>query len=52
MYERYGKCSKILNTFHVLFSNIMWVIKAGICKMLVKLANRKDPNQTVSSEVV
>ena len=52
MYERYGKCSKILNTFHFLFSYKMLVIKAGICKKLVRLANREDPDQTASSEVV
>ena len=52
MYERYGKCSKILNTFHVLFSNKVLVIKAGICKMLVRLANREDPDQTALPEAV
>ena len=30
----------------------MWVIKAGIYKMLVRIANREDPNQTASSEAV
>ena len=42
----YGKCSKNLNTFIVLFSNKMLLFKAGICKMLVKIANREDPDQT------
>ena len=49
---RYGKCSKILNTFLVLFSNKMLVIRAGIHKMLVRIANREDPDQTASSEAV
>ena len=38
----YGKYSKILNTFLVLFSNKMLVIRAGIHKMLVRKANRED----------
>ena len=29
-----------------------WVIKAGIHKMLVRIANREDPDQTASSEAV
>ena len=45
----YGKCSKILNTFLVLFSNKMLVITAGIQNMLVRIANRKDIGQTASS---
>ena len=39
---KYGKCSKILNTFIFLFSNKMLVISAGIHKMLVRIANRED----------
>ena len=46
------KCSKISNTFLFLFSNRMWVIKAGIRRMLVRIANREDPGQTTSSEAV
>ena len=42
--------SKILNTFLFLFSNKMLVIKAGIHKILVRIANREDPDQTISSE--
>ena len=30
----------------LLFSNIMLVIRAGIHKMLVRIANREDPDQT------
>ena len=40
----YGKCSKILNTFLFLFSNKMLVIRAGIHKMHVRIANRKVPD--------
>ena len=36
-----GNCSKMLNTFLFLFSNKMWVIKAGIHKMLVRIASRE-----------
>ena len=42
----YGKCSKILNTFHFLFSKKMWVIMAAIHKMVVRVANREDPDQS------
>ena len=30
----------------------MWVIRAGILKMPVRIANRGDPDQTASSEAV
>ena len=30
----------------------MWVIKAGFHKMLVRIANREDPDQTASLEAV
>ena len=30
----------------------MLVIRAGIHKMLVRIANREDPDQTASSEAV
>ena len=46
----YDKCSKNSNTFFFLFSNKMLVIIAGIHIMLVRLANREDPDQTASSE--
>ena len=39
---------KVLNTFLVLFLNKMLVIRAGIHKMFVRIANREDPDQTVS----
>ena len=48
----YGKCSKILNAFLFLFSNKMLVFRAGIHKMLVRIANREDPDLTASSEAV
>ena len=38
----YGKYSKILKTFLFLFSNKMLVLRAGIHKMLVRIANRED----------
>ena len=47
-----SKCSKISNIFLFLFSNKMLVLMAGIHKMLVRIANREDPDPTVSSEVV
>ena len=50
--QRYGKCSKISNTFLVQFSNKILVFKAGICKMFVRTAKREDPDQTASSEAV
>ena len=40
------KCSKISNTFHFLFSKKMGVIRAGIHKILVRKANREDPDKT------
>ena len=45
----YGKYSKISNTFHFLFSNKTLVIRARIHKMLVRITNRVDPDQTASS---
>ena len=47
-----GKCSKILNTFLFLFSNKMLVIRAGTHKMLFRIANREDFDQTASQEAV
>ena len=42
----YSKCCKISNTFLFLFSNEMqvWVIRAGINKLLVRIANSEDPD--------
>ena len=48
----YGKCSKILNTFLFLFSNKMLVFRVEIHKLLVRIANREDSDQTASSEAV
>ena len=49
----YGKCSKILNTFPFLFPNKMLVIRVvKIHKILVRIANRADPDQTPSEEAV
>ena len=48
----YGKCSKMLNTFLFLFSNKMFDFKAGIHKMLARIANWEDPDQTSSLEAV
>ena len=45
----YGKCSKILNTFLILVSNKMLIFRAGIHKVLVRIAKREDPDQTASS---
>ena len=49
--KTYGKLSKILNVFLFLFSEKMLVFKAGINKMLVRIANMKDPDQNASSDV-
>ena len=40
--------SKISNTFLILFSNKMLIFRAGIHKILVRIANREDPDQTAS----
>ena len=48
----HGKCSKITNTFTFLFLDKTMVFRAGIHKMLVRMANREDPDQTASSEAV
>ena len=48
----YGKCSKISNIFLLLLSNKMMVFRAGTHKMLFRIANREDPDHTVSSEAV
>ena len=50
--SHYSKCSKILNTFLFQFANKMWVFRAGIHIMLVSIANREDPDQTVPLEAV
>ena len=48
----YGKYSKISNAFLILFSNKMMIIRAEIHKLLVRKANREDPDQTASEEAV
>ena len=50
--KRYRKYSTILNTFLFLFSNKMLVFRVGFRKMLVRIANRVDPDQTASEEAV
>ena len=47
----FGKYSKILNTFFTLFSNKMLVMKAEMHKMLLRIANREDHDQTASSDL-
>ena len=49
VHQEYGKCSKIPYTFLVLFSNKMYVIRAGIHKMLVRIVNREDPDQSLEA---
>ena len=39
-------------TLLFLFSNKMLVFRAGMHKMLVRIANREDPEQTASLEAV
>ena len=39
-------------TLHFLFSKKMWVIRAGIHKLFVRIANREEPDQTASLEAV
>ena len=48
----YGKCSKVWNFFHFIFTNKMLLNRTGVNKMLVRIANREDPDQTASSEAV
>ena len=48
----HGKCSKISNTYLFLFSKQNVGFRAGIHKMVVRIANKEDPDQTASSEAV
>ena len=50
MFNNYGICPKISNTFLFLFSNKM-VFSAGSHKMHVREANMEDNDQTASEEV-
>ena len=45
---RLSKCSKFSNTFPFLFLNECLANTAGIDKMLVRKANREDPDHTAS----
>ena len=47
--NKYDECSKIVNIF--LCSQIKLVIRAGTHKMLVRKANREDPDQSASEAV-
>ena len=43
---------KFQTAFLFLFSNKVLVLRAGINKMLNRIASREDPDQTASSEAV
>ena len=47
-FSSYSKCSKALNPILFLFSNKYWLLsfKSGIHKILDRIANREDPDQT------
>ena len=47
----YSKCSKISNTFLFLFTKI-YVSYQGRHSQIVRIANRKGPDPTASSEAV
>ena len=48
--SEYGKRYKIFNTFLFLFSNEILVFRTGIHKMLVRIENREDPDQTLKKQ--
>ena len=48
---RFQSFRKISNTFLVLFSNKMLVVKVRIHKTLVRIANKEEPDQTASEAV-
>ena len=50
--EPCGKCSKNFEHFSLFVLNRTLVISATTHKMLVRIANREDPDQTASSEAV
>ena len=52
LYNSYVKCSKTSNAFLFLFSNKMLIIMARIHTLLVRIANREDPDQTATEEAV
>ena len=49
----YSKCSKISITFSLLhfFSNKIAVFRAGIQKIIVRITDRKNPDQTASFDL-
>ena len=49
---KYGKYSKITNTFPHLFPSKMLIIRAGIHKLLIRIANSEDLDQNASSEAI
>ena len=49
--EKLTKFSKISNNFLVRFLNNMLIIKPGNHKVLVRIANSEDPDQTASEAV-
>ena len=48
--SEYGESYKIFNTFLFLFSNEILVFRTGIHKMLVRIENREDPDQTLKKQ--
>ena len=48
----YTLITKVSNTYLFFFSNKIVTIRAGMSKMLVRIANREDPGQTASAEAV
>ena len=44
LFTWYGKFSKISDTFRFLFSIKMLIIQVEICKLLVIIADREDPD--------
>ena len=49
----FAECSKMSNSFFLLLlSYKMFIIRAGIHILLVRIANRENPDQTASLEAV
>ena len=46
--NKYGKCAKNFNLFAICSNNVL-SDRAGINKMLGRIANREDPDWTASS---
>ena len=51
-YLSHSKHSEILNTFLFVFSSRMLAMRGGIHKILLRIANIEDPDQTATSEAV